>query len=89
MAAADGAARPVSSLSRRARRERDGVRGYSLSLAGNSLTPTLSPNGERERTSSPYPQYIRKQNGRSVGRSGRKLVYAAASVHQFGDLAVL
>jgi hypothetical protein len=31
-------------------RERDGVRGYTLSMAGNPLTPTLSPNGERERT---------------------------------------
>jgi hypothetical protein len=29
--------------------ERDGVRGYGLSIrAGNPLTPTLSPNGERE-----------------------------------------
>jgi hypothetical protein len=30
--------------------ERGGVRGYGLSMAGNPLTPALSPSGERERT---------------------------------------
>jgi hypothetical protein len=43
---ADFAASSVCSLSHR---ERGGVRGHSLSMAGNPLTPTLSPNGERER----------------------------------------
>ena len=31
-------------------RERGGVRGFELSISGNPLTPTLSPNGERECT---------------------------------------
>jgi hypothetical protein len=30
--------------------ERGGVRGHGFSMAGNPLTPALSPNGERERT---------------------------------------
>jgi hypothetical protein len=47
-----GEADSVGSLSHR---ERDGVRGYSLSMAGNPLTPTLSPNGERERTETVAP----------------------------------
>jgi len=29
-------------------RERGGVRGFELSISGNPLSPTLSPNGERE-----------------------------------------
>jgi hypothetical protein len=28
--------------------ERDGVRGFALSFFRNPLTPTVSPNGERE-----------------------------------------
>jgi tripartite-type tricarboxylate transporter receptor subunit TctC len=43
-------AREADSVGSLSHRERDGVRGYSLSMAGNPLTPTLSPNGERERT---------------------------------------
>jgi hypothetical protein len=47
VAQANFAAGSVCSLSHR---ERGGVRGYSLSIACNPLTPALSPNGERERT---------------------------------------
>jgi hypothetical protein len=39
-------AREADSVGSLSHRERDGVRGYSLSMAGNPL----SPNGERERT---------------------------------------